>query len=370
MKGQHCTAERPLISVIVPIYNRSMMLRDVIASILHQEYPNLELIVVDDGSDAAEGLKMREEALCATALRIQLVAKPHGGVASARNLGVRSSRGAYIVFLDSDDLLFPDALGAMVDTLEASGAAYCVGKIVDTDFELRDARMSTNPQSAGSILHAAQWSTHASMYRRDVVLSVEPFDETLQVGEDMIFQTKMILRFGQGARCSSFVGVRRLHTYGHLSMSKYHAVHEARYIRAMSTVIATHHAFREESQRVRIFWTASYLQRILALKGLPSGELREPFLRIVNALMHDMPRARAFLSWFVARDRRLSGGGAQHLLSALRWMLRTYAMPMRARQQRRLESAGIRQSLDGLHRTILGYRGDRTAIRLESRGDG
>ena len=89
----------PLVSVVIPTYNRWPVLCEAIESVLRQGFKDFELIVVDDGSeDGTVGNLMK----CFSNLRV--LSQPRRGVAAARNLGVRCSSGRYVAFLDSDDL--------------------------------------------------------------------------------------------------------------------------------------------------------------------------------------------------------------------------------------------------------------------------
>src|SRR5215208_5142350 len=96
----HC----PTISVIIPCYNGAGFLSEAIESVLAQRYPDLETIVVDDGSTD------NSLAIAAQYPEIRSISQRNAGVAAARNTGLRYSAGEYIVFLDQDDRLLPDAL--------------------------------------------------------------------------------------------------------------------------------------------------------------------------------------------------------------------------------------------------------------------
>src|SRR5258708_6914008 len=106
----------PLVSIIIPAYNRKAMLFDAVASVLAQSYRDWELIVVDDGSTdgTADDLHARFGS------RVRLIAQSRRGVAAARNLGVRSARGDYIAFLDSDDFWLPRKLERQMAFMEES----------------------------------------------------------------------------------------------------------------------------------------------------------------------------------------------------------------------------------------------------------
>lgn len=95
----------PMVSVIVPVYNAESTLRRCADSILEQSYPDLELILVDDGSKDASPLicdsYMQKDA------RVRVIHKPNSGASATRNLGIAEARGHYLQFVDSDDWLTP-----------------------------------------------------------------------------------------------------------------------------------------------------------------------------------------------------------------------------------------------------------------------
>src|SRR6185295_8992994 len=92
----------PLVSVIIPNYNYARFLRQAVDSALWQTYPNVEVVVVDDGSRADSAA-----VLASYGAKIKWVSQPNRGVAAARNHGARLSRGAYLAFLDADDYWLP-----------------------------------------------------------------------------------------------------------------------------------------------------------------------------------------------------------------------------------------------------------------------
>jgi len=89
----------PEVSVIIPAYNKADLTVKTVQSVLVQTYKDLEILVVDDGST-----DQTKERMLAFGDKIQYIHKPNGGACSARNLGIRRSRGTFIAFLDCDDL--------------------------------------------------------------------------------------------------------------------------------------------------------------------------------------------------------------------------------------------------------------------------
>lgn len=98
--------EYPLISVIVPVYNVEKYLRRCIDSLLAQTYPNVEILLINDGSpDGSWGICLD---YANRHSNIKAFSKPNGGLSSARNFGLAHARGKYIGFIDSDDWIAPD----------------------------------------------------------------------------------------------------------------------------------------------------------------------------------------------------------------------------------------------------------------------
>lgn len=95
----------PLVSVVIPTYNRWPMVGEAIESVLAQSYRAWELIVVDDGSNDGTAARLAQYGSS-----IRQVLRQRGGVAAARNYGVGIARGRYVAFLDSDDFWMPKKL--------------------------------------------------------------------------------------------------------------------------------------------------------------------------------------------------------------------------------------------------------------------
>lgn len=95
--------EKPLISVVVPVYNVAKYLKKSIESIVNQTYTNLEIILVDDGSKDESGDICEDYSLKDS--RIIVIHKPNGGLSDARNAGIKQAKGEYITFVDSDEIL-------------------------------------------------------------------------------------------------------------------------------------------------------------------------------------------------------------------------------------------------------------------------
>lgn len=116
---------QPLVSVVIPAYNACQTLAQTLDSVLAQTYPNIEIIVVDDGSTDATA-----EALKAFGEKVRSIYQPNKGLPGARNTGCIAARGEFIALMDADDLCMPERIAIQV------GAMQCFPEAVlcSTDF--------------------------------------------------------------------------------------------------------------------------------------------------------------------------------------------------------------------------------------------
>lgn len=116
----------PMVSVVMPCYNDGRYIQESVASVKAQTYPNVELIIIDDGSDDSDTIAtlnaLAEEA------NVQVLHATHVGPSAARNAAIREARGKYILPLDADDTIDPTYIEKAVNILEShkdTGVAYC-----------------------------------------------------------------------------------------------------------------------------------------------------------------------------------------------------------------------------------------------------
>jgi len=123
----------PLVSVIIPAYNAARYIERTLESVLAQTYPNLEIIVVDDGS--SDTTPEIVQAWTERDGRVQLVQQANGGVAIARNTGIAQANGEFIAPIDADDLWHPTNLEQQIERLTKAGeqTGVCYGWSVDID---------------------------------------------------------------------------------------------------------------------------------------------------------------------------------------------------------------------------------------------
>ncbi|MFQ3663766.1 MAG: glycosyltransferase, partial [Chloroflexaceae bacterium] len=170
---------------IIPAYNSAAYIGQAVESVLAQTYATIEVIVVDDGStDATEAV------LAPYRSRITCLRQTNRGPAAARNTGLRAARGAYLLFLDSDDLLAPTSIAAKVAFLERHpqyGLVYSAWWQVDRD----GTRVlgEVHPARQGDVLTALLrreffFFPGAALLRRACLDTVGAFDETAYGTED------------------------------------------------------------------------------------------------------------------------------------------------------------------------------------------
>jgi glycosyltransferase involved in cell wall biosynthesis len=179
------------VSVIIPTYNRRDYLTEAIQSILSQTLANVEIIVVDDGSDDNTGEWLRTRFGNA----VRYFYQDNRGRAAARNWGIKLARARYLLFLDSDDLLLPDALANQSSLLDAhpdldvvySDGYYCdaAGRNLERISLGRPTVDRENPMET-MLLTNVIVAIHSAMVRRTALerLGYPYFDESLHGGED------------------------------------------------------------------------------------------------------------------------------------------------------------------------------------------
>jgi len=179
----------PLVSIVLPTYNRERYLREALDSVFAQTYPRWELIIVDDGS--TDGTRSYLETL--RDARIRSVLRAHcGNAARLRNVAIAESAGLYVAFLDSDDLWSPDKLAAQIDALRAH--AECRWSY--TGFALIDAgggalvrpgarRAPPGGWMLEEIVDGAPVALPGVLVERSFLQTLGGFDEGLVIGEDL-----------------------------------------------------------------------------------------------------------------------------------------------------------------------------------------
>jgi glycosyltransferase involved in cell wall biosynthesis len=188
-------SNKPLVSVIIPTYNRGWIIKEAINSVLDQDFSDFELIVVDDGSDDDT-----REVLGTYANSITVLHQSNRGVSAARNRGIADASGRLIAFLDSDDLWLPGKLKTQVKFFEENADAM----INQTqEIWIRNG-IRVNPKKrhhkfSGMIfersLALCLVSPSAVMIKKSLFEAVGVFDENLPACEDYDLWLRISCRY-------------------------------------------------------------------------------------------------------------------------------------------------------------------------------
>ncbi|MEO6994121.1 MAG: glycosyltransferase [Lacunisphaera sp.] len=215
-----------LVSIIVPCYNAEPWLATTLESALAQNWPDKEIIVVNDGSQD------RSLAVAETfhARSIRIVSQPNRGAAAARNRGLQEARGEFIQFLDADDLLAFDKISRQIMTIRPLGA----GALASGSW----ARFQSTPESAvftheanqrdfsgveflqtnfeqRTMMHPAAWLAPRALLDR-----AGPWDESLSLNDDGEYFARVALASSQIVHCADARSYYRSNLSGSLSSRK------------------------------------------------------------------------------------------------------------------------------------------------------
>jgi glycosyltransferase involved in cell wall biosynthesis len=205
----------PLVSVIIPAYNRDRYLAEAIESVLAQTYPAIDLIVVDDGSSDRTAEVAQRYALT-------YHFQPNGGISAARNVGIALATGEFLAFLDSDDIWMLDKLskqmipfGTDLDLEAVFGyAEQFYSPELDDTFRQR-IRCPEQPIAA----HIAT----AMLIKRDAFFRIGWFDTELKTGIDISWYITAIERGLRQITLPDVVYRRRLHETNSGLTERHHA---------------------------------------------------------------------------------------------------------------------------------------------------
>ncbi|HEY3727608.1 MAG TPA: glycosyltransferase [Solirubrobacteraceae bacterium] len=174
--------ERALISVVIPAFNAEAFLAEAIESVLAQDYGPVEVIVVDDGSTD-------RTAAVASCYSVACLRQANSGQAAARNAGVAAARGAFVSFLDADDLWRPSKLSTEIAHLQAHP---------ELDYVLVHMQRSLSPGAPWPPGTPASWFKEpqpgtlpsAALVRRAVLDRIGPFQTGFRHGSDTEWQAR------------------------------------------------------------------------------------------------------------------------------------------------------------------------------------
>lgn len=202
-----------LVSVIIPLYNQKDFIGEAIESILNQSYSDIEIIVVNDGSNdnPSEVLKKFKK-------YIKLINQENKGLAAARNAGIRQSSGEYIQLLDADDFLVKDKIKLQLEFNEArsSAVSYCEISSYDNDTGCSTPRNIGEVKDMFSHLfnfwYPYPLPVHSLLINKEIFDRFGLFDEDLKAVEDRYYFSKLAFNKVPFDYFQFMGGFRRLHS--------------------------------------------------------------------------------------------------------------------------------------------------------------
>jgi len=185
LKDPPQTASRPLVSVVIPVYNQGHYLAAAIESVLGQDYEPLELVVVDDGSTDSSS-----DVLRGYSDRITIIRQPNRGAANALNRGIDAAQGELVCWLSADDQFRPGKIGAQVAAFAADADLW----LCATGYDVVDARDRLirrlpepswrHPDAFVAVFWQNPINGSSVMVRREVFDRLGSFDTTLRADVD------------------------------------------------------------------------------------------------------------------------------------------------------------------------------------------
>ena len=218
----------PLVSVIMPVYNRELYLGEAIESILSQTFTDFELIIVDDGSTDRSPDIIRDYQSRDDRLRFILL-QQNGGQAAARNRGIDEANSRFIAFMDSDDVSLPDRLRRQVSFLQQNPDIGAVGTYAQaTSHDLSPTFVRRLPCDHALIVYNF-FTFNPALFLGTLLIRQEPlrelsgFDPTLRFGEEGDFYARLFLNTSiRVANLPDILYLVRQHDTNNSSSKSYH----------------------------------------------------------------------------------------------------------------------------------------------------
>jgi hypothetical protein len=217
------TMERPLVSVVTPCYNAAPFIAETVDSVMAQRYPQVEHVVVDDGSTDESWAVLERYAGRITTVRLP----ENRGGSYARNRGARLARGAFLMFLDADDLIAPDTLASLVDAAlnDPEAIAFCRWRRLRRKGERWRIEPAEIPLPDPRADHLRSWlegvwvPPAAVLWRRELYERTGGWDETLTLNDDGDLMMRALAQGAHLVRAGAGEAYYRAREPGRLSVS-------------------------------------------------------------------------------------------------------------------------------------------------------
>ena len=305
----------PLVSVVLPTYDRPEFLRGAVESVTAQTYGNVELIVVDDCSPTPAVESLDGKFGSSLDLRV-LRHEENEGANVARNNGIRAAEGEYVAFLDDDDRWKPEKVERQVEAFEAASAAIgvvCVGqRFVNENGEFTQYRMpTTSGRIAEEVFRGAILGPFSTvMVRADVIEGVGLPDERFRAWQDWEWHVRLAQSCEYAAIREPLV-IRRIGSHGQIS-DDFEAWREA-----ASLYLGKHRSVAAEYGRAVERQAVAGAYASVASVALVTGHYRGCVRYSLRALRHDPLATTCYAYLAIAL-------GGSRALETVRTIRRTY----------------------------------------------
>ena len=206
------TDNQPLVTIIIPCYNTERFVVETIESCLKSSYQNLEILVIDDGSTDNSAQLIKN--IANKNPTVQYIYQKNKGLSSARNTGIDSAKGDFLMFLDADDLIYQNKIKIQVDFLQknpkydllASGFARTDerGKL------LYDSPAKEKQIDLSDMVTSSQFPVHTALIRKAAIKNTGYFDTSLRAAEDWDYWCRMLIKGHQMYRLAQPLCTYRL----------------------------------------------------------------------------------------------------------------------------------------------------------------
>jgi len=247
---QNRVVSLPLVSIIIPTYNRKHLLVEAVQSCLDQTWRNIEVIVVDDGSTDGTDAFAERQIAGSWAGRVQYHKQENAGASAARNRGLELARGEYVQFLDSDDILLKDKISLQIAQLESGDGkpdgCSCTGRLGRSAQDLGATRQigirCETPKEyirrmCLGVVHGM--STPAPLWRRSFLISRPGWRTDISLGDDFEYYLRLLAEAKSMAFVEQDLFLVREHDGPHLSDAKNNRAATLSAIRTHRAVVET-----------------------------------------------------------------------------------------------------------------------------------
>jgi hypothetical protein len=210
-----------LVSTIIPVYNRAIMLKEAVASVLEQAYRPIEIIIIDDGSND-ETASVADELANANSKEISVIHQSNTGPGLAREAGRQRARGEFIQYLDSDDVLLPNKFELQVSGLRSNpqcAVSYGKTRYRDADGNVAPSAWKGTGDKVDEMfpgfLLSRWWDTPTPLYRATICKQAGPWTD-LRLEEDWEYDCRIASLGVRLHYCDEFVVEVRDHNQNRL----------------------------------------------------------------------------------------------------------------------------------------------------------